>query len=656
MHNGGERSTARQCQREQQQRTLQPIARLKATSGVSSLCFVSNNTLPPKRNSNNKKHASSVNKVDADADETKGRSSSSSDDHDTDDDDESSSSSVSDSDEGVQFQCRSIIHKNNQNNRKHNMIGMDNNNALHNAVVGGLDTAATFLLATCHNNGPAKLWDLRHQTILYEFGSSGRRTGPGLALRRISASSSGSLIGPTEDEYSSSTHISSSQVLYQTRDEKGTVSLHDLVTAGYHSGSSRGGNATTATGAAAPLVTMETHSQTFCAASPCVGDQNLVALPSHDAAFATIRDWRMAPTGRPAAYIHGAGDGGQTSTIENDDATTTTTTKKKQHGMLTSLAMLRGGINEQGGASISSSSSSSRPILACGMEDGNVFFHDLAMRGAAIDNSIKSSSISSSSSNVFHHHRASSQFGQEDHVDGSGSSTIPRPPAVAANYHLLATSSVISLSPSCSRTKSAPVSGISCADPILTLDLAQSALGSHRDNSATTTSFVAVAGLAGHAADLGDVPLEEQGRIAIIKGSSSSSSSLSQHDESRKMALRLRARVGPNYYQNDTSSNVDKHHSATGPGFAGISVCRWRPDGRIFAAGGWDKRVRIYDRATSNNSSSTNKTTTMLAVLKGHEASVTAVDWAPDAKSSGLLATGATDGSVCVWSSFGVDR
>ena len=77
-------------------------------------------------------------------------------------------------------------------------------------------------------------------------------------------------------------------------------------------------------------------------------------------------------------------------------------------------------------------------------------------------------------------------------------------------------------------------------------------------------------------------------------------------------------------------------------GKSGVSVCRFRPDSRMFAVGGWDYRLRLFSRSKSK----------ALAILRGHEKSVTSCDWADDASVSGLLATGADDGRICVWRAF----
>jgi len=63
----------------------------------------------------------------------------------------------------------------------------------------------------------------------------------------------------------------------------------------------------------------------------------------------------------------------------------------------------------------------------------------------------------------------------------------------------------------------------------------------------------------------------------------------------------------------------------------------------VFGVGGWDRRVRIYDRMGE---------ATPLAILKGHEDSVTAFDWAPDSQRTGFLASGAGDGRIYIWRCF----
>ena len=137
-------------------------------------------------------------------------------------------------------------------------------------------------------------------------------------------------------------------------------------------------------------------------------------------------------------------------------------------------------------------------------------------------------------------------------------------------------------------------------DFILGLDLTKSVAG----------SMVAIAGMAGNAEDLEDLPESEQGTVAVVKCTLD------------PMQAKLRCRVGT--------------CSFGGGGKPGVDVGRFRPDGRLFAIGGWDKRVRLLDRRHANT----------LGILKGHTESVSALAWA----SNSLLASGDKDGTIHVWS------
>jgi WD40 repeat protein len=193
------------------------------------------------------------------------------------DDSSSSSSSSSDSSEELELRCSGL---------QRNKITSQSPLALSNRR-----------LASCHANGDSYLWDLSRQRIVTRMASN--RGGPGLAVRRTS---------------------SDDNLMYQTRDPQGIVSLHSLERPD------------------CPIVTQyETYSQTFCAAAPCYGDSHLLALPSRQDSTATVVDTRSES---PVAVI-----------------------PIQSHGMLTSLAM-------------SVSGSKGRPILACGMESGSMIFHD----------------------------------------------------------------------------------------------------------------------------------------------------------------------------------------------------------------------------------------------------------------------------------------
>jgi WD40 repeat protein len=415
------------------------------------------------------------------------------------------SSSISDNEESeeLQFRCRSLV----QNERSHDQdITARAREAAASVSLSG------YRLMSCHTNGDSYVWDLARRKIVQEFTPN---RGPGLALRQID---------PCMDVGDNS-NAPATKVLYHTRDRNGTVSLHDLEGAGHEDGRHL------------PILTQfETHAQTFCAATPCRGNSNLIALPLNEDSFATIRDARVSPTSNPVALIHGAGmrDFSDPSLL-------------RKHGMLTSLALSETGSTNAG-----------RPILGCGMESGTLFFHDLAMlRGN----------------------------------QGKPTELRQRDPC-----------------------------GIQISkDPILTLDMTPSALP---ETSHAAGSVVVIAGMAGDAADLSDLATVDQGTVAIVKAT--------LQDET--IQARLRAKLATC----QIGSDVVK-------GKPGVSICRFRQDGRIFAVGGWDKRLRIFDRSTS---------AAPLAILRGHEASVNSVDWAPDATTSGLLATGAADGRIHIWRCF----
>mmetsp|Transcript_9241 Transcript_9241/g.27834 ORF Transcript_9241/g.27834 Transcript_9241/m.27834 type:complete len:521 (+) Transcript_9241:106-1668(+) len=413
------------------------------------------------------------------------------------------------------------------------------------------------LLASCHTGGYALLWDLGTRRIISTFGRPEERENgaPGMAVRRIGCSGSGRGL-----------------FLYQTRDTKGTVSIHDLECQGK---SWRTGDAYNAP-EVKTLARIGTNSRTFCVAAPCTGDENLIALPSEHECFAMIWDCRMDPSSCPAVKIHGAGLSRGKVNISDDN---------RKHGMLTSLALCA----TSSPSFLSGPGLSSKPVLACGMESGSVFFHDLSMSG-----------------------RPSFVVKKERDPD-QGNISCPISPL---NFCEVKTGK----------------------EPVLALDLALSSQGRRVSDSQRHRSVIAVAGCAGDAAELCDLPKEERGTVAIIKASmcnsyngiASTASAYSRGMNHTPLA-RIRTRVG----------TCEIGASSAG-GKPGVSICRFRPDGRMFAVGGWDKRLRIFSRSEA----------TPLAILKGHAESVTAVDWAQDAASSGLLATGGGDGLISLWRVF----
>jgi WD40 repeat protein len=241
----------------------------------------------------------------------------------------------------------------------------------------------------------------------------------------------------------------------------------------------------------------------------------MVALPGDDDTVAIVRDLRMSGESQPVARLYGATD-------------------PPKHGMVQSLAYC--------------TDASGQDILACGMESGHVFFHDLTM------------------------------------------------------------SSTLSSRGSCSVAL--------CRDPILSLDMVPSS--HHHD------TVIAIAGMAANRSDLLDLAPEDRGTVAFIK-------TVRLYNDTLEATVRVRR----------NTCTIDDSVTATGK--PGAAICRFRPDGRMFAVGGWDKRLRIFDSKGSVNP---------LAILRGHAESVYAMDWSLDSSVSGIMATGAPDGRINVWRCF----
>ena len=74
------------------------------------------------------------------------------------------------------------------------------------------------------------------------------------------------------------------------------------------------------------------------------------------------------------------------------------------------------------------------------------------------------------------------------------------------------------------------------------------------------------------------------------------------------MNARIRAKVGTCKIANEISSQ----------GKPGVGVCKFRPDRKVFAVGGWDKCIRIFSRTSAK----------LLSVLRGpNVGSISSLDW-----------------------------
>ncbi|KAL7446814.1 hypothetical protein ACHAXM_011466 [Skeletonema potamos] len=435
---------------------------------------------------------------------------------------------VDDNFEPLQFKCSKLLL---DHGRKKRREGSSYHQEAAHLSAASHTSLSGLVLASCHQDGTCKLWDLATRRCIVNDVAGGR-DGPGLAVRRL-------------DQMQ--------QFVYQSRDVLGTVSLHDV-----HRPFD-------------PILQLHTHSTTFCQMAPCHvgihqyhatddgstigGERNLIALPTQEQSVAIIRDLRCDPFRNPTYRVE----------IGNDCYDNTGYRSRQNYGMLTSLGLCLQDKSQQ-------------LVLGCGMEDGSALFYDLRSKGSPW------------------------LFSHSAEENGSSSDDI--------------------LKFMC-HTKLGN-------DPVLSLDLSSSC-----SKGTGTISLVAVAGCAGDADERSELPEADQGTISTIKiklanhltddGGEMKPPSASNTVSKMKASVRARKRTC----------------SIESGGKIGVSVCRFRPDGRIFAVGGWDFRLRLFDRASSKP----------LAILHGHENTVVAVDWEENAASTGLLATGAGT-SICIYRVF----
>eukprot|EP00554_Chaetoceros_debilis_P011773 CAMPEP_0194128340 /NCGR_PEP_ID=MMETSP0150-20130528/60997_1 /TAXON_ID=122233 /ORGANISM="Chaetoceros debilis, Strain MM31A-1" /LENGTH=624 /DNA_ID=CAMNT_0038822323 /DNA_START=138 /DNA_END=2012 /DNA_ORIENTATION=+ len=475
---------------------------------------------------------------------------------------------------------------------------------------------ANALLASTHTNGYAYIWDLSRRRVVKTLDEGDaflnhfdHNLGPGLALGVVNADGDGNGNGRRH-------------LFHQRRDADGTIIIYDEE---YNA-----------------VQLLQCFSQTFCQASACTtstitigGDQsssdrnstsysdsvpshiggNLIATPSKHEAFAQLWDVRigdgMGNKSKSVGVIHGA-------KMNGDDVS-----KWRDEGMLTSLKLsssyhcgqgnsdgiISDGIRRCGGGQTT--------FLACGMESGKIFIHDLRMTGKE--------EFQVTAQDIIETEACSVSFGIN-------------PILCLDSYQ------------SCDEKNKVKDKdkGAGSAGALITRSTAKRS-GTHLDTACHTfkNSLIVIAGKAADAAELMAKPEHDRGTVAVIKATSLKDVPMDDnHPESTpttlpsriRMLARVRAKVGTCRLSNELSNN----------GKPGVGVCRFRPDGKVFAVGGWDKRVRIYSRTSAN----------ILITLRGlNEESVTALDWAggeisEELMREGVLASGSNDGKISLWRAF----
>ncbi|KAL7537343.1 hypothetical protein ACHAXR_007753 [Thalassiosira sp. AJA248-18] len=329
-----------------------------------------------------------------------------------------------------------------------------------------------------------------------------------------------------------------------------------------------------------PLLQMRTFSTTFCAMSPCnIGSETLGgATMGGEANLVALPTEEHSVAVVRDLRCHPRGNPAWRVTV-GDDYISTMYGSRRKYGMLTSLALC---LQE----------STQKIVLGCGMENGSVLFYDLGAMGKGRDPwRIEPGDEAVQESNL---------HGTGSHCAGPSSGVISE---VDSRYM-------------CSATLG--------KDPVLSLDLVSTDSREQLKKDGNRASLVALGSCAGDADELSELPEQDQGTISTMKVKLADDYSV--NGSNMKAIIRSKTRTC----------------SINSGGKVGVSIGRFRPDGRIYAVGGWDHRLRLFGRTSSKP----------LAILRGHENSVTAMDWASNAALSGLLATGAGDGRICIWRAF----
>jgi hypothetical protein len=281
-------------------------------------------------------------------------------------------------------------------------------------------------------------------------------------------------------------------------------------------------------------------------------------------------------------------------------------------GMITSLAMIQ---VDNGNNNHNNNNNNNDLLVGCGMENGTVVFHNITTtRGRG---------------------------GYSSHV-----------------YSLLGDGN--SNSNNCSNK-----------DPVLTLDMTPSSKHNIANNgnlleeeeedavaaaslsSSTMSSVLVAAGMAGDAVELRELSPQEQARVVVFKATNYYNNP-QPHDDSSPWTFQERGRLSTCRLDNEPSQG----------GKPGVGIVRFRPnDGRILAVGGWDHRVRLFERnhhRHHHRGGGGGSCCRPLGILKGSNngSSISALDWAPDAaSSSGLLASASSSDDIVnvvhIWKCYG---
>ena len=327
-------------------------------------------------------------------------------------------------------------------------------------------------------------------------------------------------------------------------------------------------------------------------------------------------------------------------------------------------------------SSSSSSSSTPRLILACGMESGTLFFHDLAMLGGNRHNQ-PIAAVFKNQTHTSEIHSSSFTSLSLGHFPILGldlvSSTLPPSSSSSTTHH---PSPSLVTTPKKKTQPESNTQNIQSKDSNGISDTIQ---------QHSSYPFVCIAGLAADSMSLLDLPQEDRGTVIVIKGTcipkiikkkeqddDGDDDDDDDDDDSRvsnnTILTRIRARVGTCRIDDDDDNidnddNNDKSVVQHPIGKPGVNTVRFHPQGHIFAVGGWDKRIRLYSRTLARPLAVLRETHTTNAT------SITALDWSipisvscdvstehrnhtSDSLNMYLLASGSAEGRISLWHVF----